>query len=243
MTLTQKLVAGVIVVLFLAVVGLTIAVQRQARAAAEARRSAEAADLRAKDLVVAREASERQLRADLAAASTQIRGFAEALAKAQRAAKARPVTVARGSTGPLPVDPKAVVASPDGTPAASICVLRLGDQTAIDVASTELRTEAGNKVLVQAAEASRLDPNGSKVTLFGGEIRADLSQYLTLPDPVRTADRKFGFGVFGVCRINGGCSAGPFVESPILFGHLTLGGGVFAGPGGTGGMAQLLLRF
>lgn len=233
MTLMQKFTAGLVLVLFLAVVGLTIAVQRQSRAAAEARRSAEAAELAAKNVTVARDASERQLRADLDAAKKEIRGFADALVRARKAApKAKVIATVRASTGPV-----AVAASP------AACVLKPGDKGQIDVASSELRTEAGNKVLVQAAQASRVDPDGSKVVLFGGELRADLTRYLTQPDPVSTADRKFGFGAIGFCKLGGRCMAGPLVESPVLFGHLTLGAGVLAGPDGAGVSGQLVLRF
>lgn len=215
---------------------------REHRRAALAQADAEAARLDAAGVARARAETERQLRGEVDAARAEVRGFAEAFARAERAAGVRPVAVARGSTGPLPVEPPGGPIAPPAGASAAECVLRAGDRGAIDVASAELRTEAGNRVLVQAAEANRLDPDGSKHLLFGGELRADLTRYSsTEAGPGRRPG--LGVGALAVCLTGRGCSYGPVVSAPPVLGRLEISGGAFAGAGGAGVEAQVVYRF
>jgi hypothetical protein len=211
-------------------------------AAAAARFVAEAAQLDAAGVARAREASERQLRAELDAAKTEVRGFAGALARAERAARSRPMTVARSSTGPLPVEAEpAPIASP-GPGGEAECALRAGDRGKIDVATAELTTEAGNRVLVQAAQASRVDADGTSRVLFGGELRTDLTRYLSseVGPPPRG---RVGLGALGLCT-GSGCSAGLLVAAPPVFGgRVEFYGGAFAGGAGRGLLGGVLIRF
>lgn len=226
-------------VLLAAVVALGLLLRAEHRKVAEFARTAEAAKLEADGLAVARQASERQLRAEADAARAEVAGFAEALDRAQRAARARPVAVARSSTGPLPVEAGAAPGAPQAGAQRLTCALREDDHGQIDAVSEELRTEAGNKILVQAAQASRIDPDGSQHRLFGGELRADLTKYLS-SETEPPASRGLGVGPLAICTA-GGCSAGAAVAAPPL-GRFELSGGAFAGRGGTGLEAQLLFR-
>lgn len=222
---------------------LAFLLQHQIREAAAARQIAEAAQLEAKNVTAAKLASERQMKAEIDDAKVQVVGFAAALARAEQAAKSRPVSVARGSTGSVAVEAHPGVAPPGGAPAALACVLHEGDQGSIDVATAELKTQTGNRVLVQAAEASRVNPDGSKLRLFGGEIRADLTKYLS--SEVKPAGRSLGLGAgaLALCTASG-CSYGVIAGAPPLFGNrLELSGGAFAGRGGTGLQAQVMFRF
>ncbi len=224
-----------VVALALLTAGSLACASRERRAAALARTEAEAARLDAAGVARAREASERQLRAEVAAAEAEVRGFAGALSRAEQAAKARPVTVARSSTGALTVEPPAAPAQgaqPD-------CVLRAGDRGRVDVAFAELRTESGNRVLVQAAQASRVDLDGPHL-LFGGELRTDLTRYLSseVGPPPRG---RIGVGALALCTASG-CSAGAVAAAPP-FGRFELSGGVFSGGAGRGAILAALARF
>ncbi len=215
---------------------------REYRLAAAADRRAEAARLELAGLVVAKEASERDLRSSLEAARQQVVGFAEALSRAQALSKGRPVAVARGSTGPVAVESAPSPRPQGGAPGGPECVLRAGDRAQIEVASAELRTEAGNRVLVAAAEADRLDPDGTRHRLFGGELRSDLTRYFSteVAPPRRPG---LGLGALAVCA-PGGCSFGALVSPPpVLGGHLELAAGGFGGRAGAGFQAQVLFRF
>lgn len=234
-----KALLGLVAALAVAVLILGVALQAKSREVAEAARVAEAAQLETKGVKAAQAASERQMTAALTDARSQVAGFAVALARAERAAKARPVTVARGSTGPVAVSAPAAPATPGG---AAACVLHAGDAGSIDVATAELRTEKGNRILVQAAEAARIDPDGSKSTLFGGEIRADLTQYLSREVETPKVPG-MGAGALVLC-IPPRCSYGGLLAAPpVLGGHVEAAAGAFGGQAGAGVQAQVVVRF
>ncbi len=234
----NRYVAAAVAALALIAVGALAYAAHERRVAAAARLDAEAARLDAAGVARAKAASESQLRAEIDAARVEVRGFAEALARAERAARARPVSVARSSTGPLPIEPPRTQNGPQSGPA---CVLREGDRGQVDVAFAELRTEAGNRVLVQAAQASRVEPDGSLRLLFGGELRTDLTRYLSseVGPPPRG---RLGAGALGLCTASG-CSAGLLVAATPLLGRLELAGGAFTGGAGRGALLTALLRF
>lgn len=233
----NRYVAAAVAALALIAVGALAYAAHERRVAATARLDAEAARLDAAGVARAKAASESQLRAEIDAARVEVRGFAEALARAERAARARPASVARSSTGPLPVEPLAG----SEQNAQSNCVLRADDRGQVDVAFAEFRTEAGNRVLVQAAQASRVEPDGSLRLLFGGELRTDLTRYLSseVGPPPRG---RLGAGALGLCTASG-CSAGLLVAAPPLLGRLELAGGAFTGGAGRGALLTALLRF
>lgn len=239
MTWDRKVLLGAVVVLVALAAGFGVALQRAEAREARAAQAAEAAKLDLAGVVRAREASERDLRAEADAAKAQVAGFAAALDRAQRAAKGRTVAVARGSTGALPVAPSA---APAGSQDPAACVLRLTDKTSIDVASAEIRTEAGNRVLVLAAQANRIDPDGPHL-LFGDAIRTDLTRYLSAEVAPPAPGPGLGIGALALCTATG-CSYGALVAPPPwLHGRLELAGGAFGGRGGSGALALALGRF
>jgi hypothetical protein len=188
--------------------------------AARARQGQERAEMEAQGVAVAHEATEASLRGELDSMATRSADLEEALRKALAAAHgAHVVTVVSGSTGPVSAGTPTGASAPSPSapapaPNACACLLKPGDRGQIDVQAAELRTEAGNRILVEAAEASRVDPDGSKVRLFGGELRSDLTKYLS--SEVKPEQRP-GWGVGAVASVGGGvASVGPALAFPPL---------------------------
>lgn len=187
------------------------------RAADEGRRLAEAETLRQRGLIVVEQRARGELEArarELEAADVDLRAELERVRSA--APSVRVVEVVRASTGPVPaggepreatvqMGPVAREPVPEGAP----CLLAVGDQGEVRVDEVELRTDAGNGILVGAASAWRVSP-GPETRLFGGPFRAPLTSVAAAPEPARP-----GWGVgprAGVGR--DGWTAGLAVSPP-----------------------------
>jgi hypothetical protein len=152
-------------------------------------RVAEAEALEAQGQIVEARAERDELEARLAEVSGRSAELAQALERARKAAPtARVVRVTEASTGSVAVqgDPPPGLGSAvieDGTGAQrpdaqgdsqSPCLLRRGDRGAIWIREATLETAAGNKILVGAAEAWRLEP-GPASRLFAGQFESTLT--------------------------------------------------------------------
>ena len=153
--------------------------QRQRVVEAEARRGAEAEALRAAGQVVVERRDHDHLEAEVERLTEINAELAAALARARRAAPgARPVAVASASTGPVVVEAPQKILTPgvneiDRAPDVP-CLLAAGDRAELRVDEVVLETRAGNRVLVGAASAWRLEP--APVTrLFSGPFSAPLA--------------------------------------------------------------------
>lgn len=203
--------------------------------AAEAKlaRVQEAHEIEKAGLELVAEADKASLRSQLDEARAQSVEFAAALQEAQEKLRnSRPVFVARASTGPVTVRPPV----PDGkggdggeevgTRSVGVsppsCLLQPGDQGEIQVTEAVLETEAGNRVLVGAAEAYRLDP---KTLLFGGRFSVPITEAMAEPASLRSSPG-WGVGLFG-----GLASTGPAASIALLTPPLvgdSLSGGLIA---------------
>ena len=211
----------------LVVLALVWAWNGQRRAAGEAERALEAAELRAAGMAVAGEATARQLRARVAELEAGSADLAAELERVRRAAPgARPVGTATATTGPVPAGgparppwPCAPVApcpmppeAPAGptVPAQALpaCLLAPGDTGEVRVSGAALATRAGNLAVVGAAEAWRLEP-GPPARLFGGPLQVDVVREKQRAGP--------GWGVGLVASAGrAGWSAGPAISPPPL---------------------------
>jgi hypothetical protein len=189
------------------VVGMAVGWNRDRQSISELKRQAEFANLKAEGFAVAVQASARDLAAK-AAELTALTAEVERLKHASPGVK--PVEVWHGSTGPVvagpvPASPPTVQPAP-GAPADVGRLLSVGDKGEIRVAGSEWQTVAGNRVLVVAAEAWRLEP-APAVRLFGGPLRLDVS--------VAAPARPMGWGV-GLMASAGraGWMVGPALSPP-----------------------------
>lgn len=156
--------------------------------AAEAARDAEADRLRSQGYVVAAVARAREAEASVAALRGQIAGLR------RESPGARVVAAGHASTGPLiarhdeerPAPPASGTVAPDDAVSQpgerDDCLLRPGDEAELAADWARLDTAAGSRVLVGTAWARRLKP--SPETIISGPIRADVSRFLVVPQPV-----------------------------------------------------------
>lgn len=237
----------------------------EAALAAERARAAEGRELERAGQVVVEAVPDLAPRvATLEAENADLKAALEAARKAAKGA--RPVMIAHGSTGPVKASGKprdtpsqANAATPGASPApisspvpaptghsgegatSSSCLLAEGDQGEIRVDAVALQTRAGNRVLVGAASAHRLNP---EARLFGGSFSAPVT-WAAEREPATPAVRRWGAGPWlGVS--SSGVAVGAAVAAPParLFGiglELSLGGGVTPDGRGQGAM-QLILR-
>jgi hypothetical protein len=203
--------------------------EREARA--ELIRVQEQAEIRAAGLELIEGAEQAALQIELEAARKGSADFAEALALAQAALKARPTIVVRASTGPVPVetpeDPDPPT-KPDGTPAERPCLLRPGDQGEVTVTEAVLETEAGNRVLVGAAEAYRVSPE-PRLRLFGGSFRTEITEAKAEPLPLASSPG-WGAGLMAGLGTSGVLGSAVVATPPVFGDHLFGVGVVSAGP-------------
>jgi hypothetical protein len=195
-----------------------------------ATKAAEALELKAKCLAVA-EQSNAKLAADYAKAKTESALFAAAAADAMSKLKAaRVVSVISASTGPQPVRPDATKPAASGSSPA--CALLETDQGEIEVRQATIQTQAGNRVVVGAAEAYRVSP---RRWLFGGTFSAPLTE---ASEEAKPAARAPGWGAGPLAGIStAGGQLGVIVATPE--GRLpVLGGQVFGVATGVGGSGQ-----
>lgn len=206
--------------------------ERTARGAAE--RAAEAAELEAKGVKRAAEATEAQLRARLAEAIGQVEGLGAEVERIKKAAPgARPVSVWTGTTGSVvvggiprpgnwPCSPAAPCPSNEAeksaTPAEPAetarntprnipeCVLAVGDRAEIRAGGATLETVKGNQLPVAVATAYRTWPL-PETKIFGNRLVLDVS--------VAPPARPLGWGV-GLMATAGrsGWAAGPALSPP-----------------------------
>ncbi len=165
------------------------------RAQGEAARLAEAEQLRQRGVAAAAQERARGLERALREAVAASEDLGAELARVRVAAPgARPVLVAKGSTGPVKAGglPRALEgrglaaqgeeqaggAGPQShdppaaeSPPSPACLLAEGDEGEIRTAVAGLETRAGNLVVVGAAEAWRLTPPATR--LFGGPLRLE----------------------------------------------------------------------
>jgi hypothetical protein len=179
-------------------------------AAALAERRAEAAELAAKGITVAREASERELKARLAAAKGLSTDLAGEVARLEAASPgARPVAVFSGSTGALPAAPQPkppAVTSASEPASATVCLFRSTDKGSIFLSGTTMETQAGNRVMLAVAEAYRVEPE-PRIKLFGGPLKLDIS--------VAAPPRSLGWGVGLMASASrSGWAVGPMLSPP-----------------------------
>ena len=218
------------VILVAALVALAIyaSTQRDARLAAE--RTVEAADLKAKGLLVAEDTKAAGLKADLASLQQEFAGLQAALEDARKKVGAtKIVEVDKFVTVPGPV----VVVPPDAD--GGTCALSTGDMGEIRIAELRLQTKAGNYLAVGSAEAWRVEP-GPAVRLFASNFSAATSLMEVNLEAV-SAKKEPGWGL-GPMLIagTGGWALGPVAATPVVdlfWGWKLEGfGGVAVGSGG-----------
>jgi len=234
----------------LAAVGaLAYKLNRGAEAQAELARMAEAGRLSAQGLVVEERRQKDALQADrdrLAAENPELRA---ALERAEKAARgARVVSVVSASTGsatatgeprpPSPVATSSIVTPKQEAP----CLLAPGDRAEIRVDQVTFETRAGNRVLVGAAAAWRLDP-APKAQLVSGTWQADVTEALGSAPPVALGAR-WGAGVAILGSAHGLAPAIALAAPPLRALGLSMELSVAAGWGteGPAGSALLLVR-
>jgi hypothetical protein len=224
---TVKMIAkwgGVIAALVLALLlARSCSGERDAQARLE--RAQEAHEIDKADLVRVHEADRSKLEEELEVAKAENADFAAALAKATKEFDARPILVARASTGPVPVEPlKPDPFHVEPSPRPDGCRLWPGDQGEIKVTQAVVETRKGNRVLVGAAEALRVSPEPS-LRLFGGEFSTPVT--MALGEPV-DLQRKKGWIVMagpvalateGQGRFGGGLGV---VSPPFVFDHIAV---------------------
>jgi hypothetical protein len=249
--------AGAVVLLFIAAAFWN----RQHRELVDARRAAEAAELRLRGQIVTTQESAGALKADVARLLAE-NGELKAAYDAARAAApgAQPIHAATLSTGqvvvaavprpgPAPSAPAPAAEDKGSSPAAgptaptgAACVLAEGDKASVEVQQVTLETNEGNMLVVGTAAAWRESPL-PRAKLFGGSFQSSLSKAvgLTPPTPPR-----WGAGGAGMCASGHGCSAGPAALLPplrILGFQLEGVVGVTFGPQGLGVLGVGGLRF
>lgn len=246
----------------LVVVALVVAWRLDAgrRAQGELARHLEAELLEQQGVMAATQARAAGLEAALRMAAAASEDLGAELARVRGAAPgARPVLVAKGSTGPVKAgglpraheergpaatgEEQAGAAGPQShdpraaeRPTTPACLLAEGDLGEIRTAVAGLETRAGNLVVVGAAEAWRLEP-GPAVRLFGGPLRLEATV------EQRGAGPGWGGGGY-VAAGRRGWLAGPALSPPPWRVwryqlELTAGGGL--GPGGEWGAGGTVL--
>jgi hypothetical protein len=235
-------VALIVAVLF-ALALLARACNGEREAKAELIRVQEQAEIRAAGLELIEGAEQAALQLELEQAKKGSASFAEALARAEEALKARTVIVVRASTGPVPVEtpenpdpPK----KPDGAPAERPCLLRPGDQGEVAVTEAVLETEAGNRVLVGAAEAFRVSP-APRLRLFGGSFRTEITEAKGEPVPLESSPG-WGAGLMAGYGTSGPLGSAVVATPPVFGDHLFGIGAFSAGPGSVAFQAGFIWR-
>ncbi|MBI5545306.1 MAG: hypothetical protein HY901_15555 [Deltaproteobacteria bacterium] len=215
---------------------------------AEARRLAEAELLRAQGQIVQAQTSARDLQARADEAMAENDALRAAIEEAKRVApEVRIVEVTRASTGPVVATGPArepPVHPPPGdqqqAAAQPACLLAEGDSAEVLVDEVELRTDAGNRLLVGTAFAWRLSP-GPPARLFGGAFKSPLSTDAALPPAPA-----LGWGVGPRVGIGaGGWTVGVAASPPLwsLLGwrfEVTAGAGLGSGGAWDAGAAILV---
>lgn len=149
-------------------------------AGADRERQSEAAELRARGLIVARDVTAAALAARVAELETRDGELRQALERARREARdARVVRVVRASTAPVTAS-AAVTVQPT---AEAPCLVRLGDRLQLRVDEVDLLTERGNTIVVGSVAVDRLDP--APVRIAAGAFEAALTRVEQLPPPDR----------------------------------------------------------
>lgn len=188
----------------------------ESQAKARAAKADEAVELAKHEIQTAKEASEREMKAQENLAQ---RRLGEALAKA--GIKGKTVFVATGSTGPvtvggtpLPSGPGSAPGSSGGasspSPAGRACVLYRGEHGEIRVSAAGVKTKAGNVAIDGQADAYALSPERH---LFGGPLKLDVKVSPQGPD-----SRSAGWGVGAAVLLNGGLGGRLLVLPPPFLG-------------------------
>lgn len=239
----MKVVRAIVILACMVLTALLIRSCRgEAEAVARLEREQEARDIEKAGLELVAEAKAGALRVELEAMRSESADFAAALDDARAKLKdARPILVARASTGPVSVEPRP---APNPGPEPPLkpdpfysdgCLLRPGDKGEVRVSEAVLETRAGNRVLVGSAEALRVAP-GPPVRLFGGPFQTDVTSALGEPAPLPASARKRWILMAGpaaaLTREGGhfGGAAG-IATPPLLFDRVGFGAVVTAGDG------------
>lgn len=224
--------------------GFTWLLNHEHNRANAAERRAEAADLILKGQTVELEQTRAQLEGNIQEMVKKDVELQAALDQARKAAPdARPVSVSKLDTGPLPVKKKAAAAVPPPPPSGSAvcedCALTYADQLDVQVSVLELQTKLQNTVVVGTAEVYKVQP---RTLLANGRFQASLSSSHKLEVP---AEPGWGAMALGACG-SSGCGAGGLVLFPptrVLGLRLEAAAGALAVPAGLQGVVGAGMRW